>query len=29
MNVVYLSDDEYSALVEQRKSRTVRATAGE
>jgi hypothetical protein len=29
MNVVYLGDDEYRALVEQRKGRMVRATAGE
>jgi hypothetical protein len=29
MNVVYLSDDEYKALVEKRKNRTVSATAGE
>jgi hypothetical protein len=29
MNVVYLSDDEYQALVEQRKSRMTSATAGE
>jgi hypothetical protein len=29
MNVVYLSDDEYSALVEQRRSRIVTTTAGE
>ena len=29
MNVVYLSDDEYRALVEKRKNRTVSATAGE
>jgi hypothetical protein len=29
MNVVYLSDDEYKALVEKRKNRTASATAGE
>ena len=29
MNVVYLSDDEYKALLEKRKNRTVSATAGE
>jgi hypothetical protein len=29
MNVVYLSDDEYKALVEKRKNRTVSATTGE
>ena len=29
MNVVYLSDEEYKALVEKRKNRTVSATAGE
>ena len=29
MNVVYLSDDEYQALVEKRKNRTASATAGE
>jgi len=29
MNVVYLSDAEYTALVEKRKNRTVSATAGE
>jgi hypothetical protein len=29
MNVVYLSDDEYKALVEKRKNRTASATSGE